>query len=133
MTSEFNDIKSLAERMFVSEYKAQGESAFTLDFVSLTISFAALPGEPGMTLLRSRVIDTEGMARKGSLALTALESNFFWLGTKGAKLSLGKDGWLWLTDRRPIESLANADNLAGCISDFLATTVLWQERGVLHV
>lgn len=133
MRSEFSDIKGLAERMFGSEFTARVESEFTLVFESLSITFAAVPGDAGMVLMRSRVVDTDGLARKGSLAITALEGNFFWLGTRGATLSVGKDGWLWLTDRRPIEAFASPDDLVACISDFLATTVLWQERGVLHV
>lgn len=130
--SVFADIKALAERMFGREFTARGENEFSLVFEGLPVTFAAVPGDDGMVMLRSRVVDTGGVARKGSLAVAALEGNFFWLGTKGATLSLGRDGWLWLTDRRPVEALDDADNLAACISDLLSTTVLWQERSVLH-
>jgi len=132
MTVDFNDLRSLAEKSFGSAFVPQEERVFALSLDGASVTFAEIPGEPAMTLVRTRVVDTKGIARKGSLAVTALEGNLFWSGTAGATLSLGADGWLWLTERRPTGGLANPDGLAACVAGFMSTAAAWRERSALH-
>ena len=130
--TDFEDIKSLAERSFGSAFIPQEDRVFAIALDGMCVSFAGIPGEPAMTLVRTRVVDTAKIERRGSLAVAALEGNLFWSGTACATLSLGADGWLWLTGRTPTEWLANPDGLAACVSRFMSTAVAWQERSSLH-
>lgn len=129
---DFNDIWQIAEETFGAACVPRSGSAFSLVLDGWAVSFAPIPGDPDMALVRSRVLDLEGVARKGGLALAALEANFFWSGTNGGTLSAEGDGALWLTERRPAEELAAPGGLEACVSDFAETISAWRERSALH-
>ena len=64
-----SDIRQLAEKAFGAACVPRGGGAFSLVLDGATLSFAPIPGDPGIALVRSRVLDLEGVARKGGLAL----------------------------------------------------------------
>ena len=132
MNNEFDEIKRLAGEAFGAACVPRGGKAFSLVFDEGTVSFAEIPGDPVLALVRTRVLDLNGIARKGGLALAALEGNFFWSGTNGGTLSAGDDGALWLTERRSVAELAAPGGLAACLSDLAETVAAWRERGALH-
>ena len=129
---DFNDLRQFAEETFGAACVPRGGGAFSLTLDGWTVSFAPIPGDPAMALVRSRVLDMEAVARKGSLALAALEGNFFWSGTNGGTLSADADGALWLTERRPVGELAAPGGLEACLSGFAETLSAWRERSALH-
>ncbi|MBQ9727083.1 MAG: type III secretion system chaperone [Kiritimatiellae bacterium] len=132
MTHDFSDIRRAAEERFGAACVPRGGEAFSLVLPDMTASFAPIPGAPALVLVRTRVLDTNGLSRKGGLALAALEGNFFWSGTNGATLSLGEDGALWLTERRPVEELSAPGGLGACLDELAGTAAAWRERGSLH-
>ena len=132
MTNDFSDIRLLASRSFGGSFAPRGDHAFSLALDALTISFAEIPGDPALALVRTRLLDMDAVPRKGGLALAALEGNFFWSGTNGGTLSVGEDGALWLTERRPVSELATPDGFAACLSDFSLDAATWRERSALH-
>lgn len=132
MNNDFNDIKRLAEEGFGEAFVPRDGNAFSLVLDEGTFSFAEIPGDPAMTLVRTRALALTDVARKGGLALAALEGNFFWSGTNGATLSVGEDGALWLTERRPTEELAVPGGLESCLDEFAETAAAWRERSDLH-
>jgi len=133
MTTEFEDLKRLAEAQYPEAFAPGGAHAFTLALADApAITFASLPGDPAAALVRTRVLDLASVPRAGAFAKAALAANFFWGGTRGATLSVGADGVLHLTERRPVSQLADADALAACIADFSRTTADWQERSALY-
>ncbi len=133
MTTEFADLQRLAEAQYPEAFAPGGAHAFTLALADApAITFASFPGDPAAALVRTRVLDLASIPRAGAFAKSALAGNFFWGGTRGATLSVDADGALYLTERRPVEQLADADALASCIEDFTRTTLDWQERGALY-
>lgn len=132
MTNDFSDIRLLAGKTFGEAFAERGEHAFSLSIDALTVSFAEIPGDPALALVRTRLLDMNAVPRKGGLALAALEGNFFWSGTNGGTLSVGEDGGLWLTERRPVSELATPDGFAACLSDFTLYAATWRERSALH-
>lgn len=132
MTTDFSDIRLLASRSFGGSFAPRGDHAFSLALDALTISFAEIPGDPALALVRARLLDMDAVPRKGGLAIAAMEGNFFWSGTNGGTLSVGEDGALWLTERRPVSELATPDGFAACLSDFSLDAATWRERSALH-
>lgn len=132
MTHDFSDIRASAEARFGEACVLRDGNAFSLVLDGGTVSFAESSGNPAMTVVRARVTDLGAVARKGGLALAALEGNFFWSGTNGATLSVDEDGALWLTERRPTEELAAPGGLESCLDEFVATIAAWRERSDLH-
>ena len=132
MTHDFSDIRTLAEGRFGEAFVRRGENAFSLVLDGGTVSFAEIPCDPALAIVRTRVLDLSAIPRKGDLALAALEGNFFWSGTNGGTLSAGEDGGLWLTERRPVEELAAPGGLDACLSDVSDAVFAWRERSALH-
>ena len=133
MNAEFADLRSLAEAQGGEAFVPQGDGAFTLALAGFALSFARVPGEPATALVRARVLELADVPRAPDFAKAALAGNFFWGGTRGATLSLGDDCALWLTERRPLDELADADGLVECITDFGKTVADWRERSALYV
>jgi len=132
MNYDFSDIQHAAEENFGDACVPRGGDAFSLVLPDGAVSFASIPGNPAQAIVRTRMFDTNGLSRKGGLALAALEGNFFWSGTNGATLSLGEDGALWLTERRPVDELAVPGGLDACLDELAETVAVWRERGELH-
>ena len=132
MTNDFSDIRRVAEERFGEACVPRSGNAFSIVFDEGTVSFAEIPGDPALALVRTRVLDMGGVGRKGGLAIAALEGNFFWSGTNGGTLSAGEDGALWLTERRPVPELAAPGGLDACLSELAETVSAWRERSALH-
>lgn len=132
MPHDFSDIAHLAGDSYGEAFVRRGGNAFSLVLGEGTVSFAEIPGDPALAIVRMCVLDLAALPRKGGMALAALEGNFFWSGTNGGTLSVGEDGGLWLTERRPVEELAAPGGLAACVSDFTETAFAWRERSALH-
>ena len=132
MNHDFNDLAETAAGTFGKAFVRRSGRAFSLVSGEGTVSFAALASDPALAIVRTRILDIGSMAGKGAMALDALEGNFFWSGTGGGTLSVGEDGGLWLTERRPVEELAAPGGLEACLGSFARTASLWRERGALH-
>ena len=64
--------------------------------------------------------------------IIALAGGFFWGGTRGATLSVGKDDALYLTERRAADELSTGDALDTCLEDFARSAQDWRERSRLY-
>ena len=132
MTASFQEFKVRAAEWWPDAFVAEGDDVFALASDGFALRFAALPGDPAATLVRARVLDLADVLRAGDFAKAALAGNFFWGGTRGATLSVGADGALYATERRPLDELADADGLARCLDDFSGIVADWRERSALY-
>lgn len=134
MNGSFEDLEAAARTRFPDAYASAGDGAFALESdEGMRIVFARLPGEPSTALVRARVLELSEVPRAADFAKAALAGNFFWSGARGATLSVGSDEALYLTERRPLDELADAEGLEGCIADFAESAIDWQERSALYV
>jgi hypothetical protein len=133
MNGSFEDLEAAARSRFPEAFASAGDGAFALEADGIRIVFARLPGEPSTALVRARVLEMAEVPRAGDFAKAALAGNFFWGGARGATLSVGPDGALHLTERRPLDELADAEGLEGCIADFAESAADWRERSALYV
>ena len=132
MTASFQEFKERAAEWWPDAFVAEGDDVFALAFDGFALRFAALPGDPAATLVRARVLDLADVPRASDFAKAALAGNFFWGGTRGATLSVGADGVLYATERRPLDELGDADVLRTCVADFARTAADWRGRSELY-
>ena len=132
MTTDFNDLKTLAAERWPEAFASEGDSAFALVSGDFAIRFAALPGDSDSALVRAKILDLADVPRAADFATAALAGNFFWGGTRGATLSVGADNALYATERRLLDELADADSLEACVGDFARTADDWKERSALY-
>ncbi|MBQ7251699.1 MAG: type III secretion system chaperone [Kiritimatiellae bacterium] len=134
MTSDFESLKTLARERLGDGFADGGPNAFSVATEDGdAIAFFRAGGEPeGEICVRAKVLDLDGVARPGDFAKSVLGGNFFWSGTRGATLSVGTDGGLWLTERRAIDELSDAEGFRQCLDDFAETLSDWRERSALH-
>lgn len=132
MNLDFDQLRTLAAERLPEAFAPEGDAAFALALDGFALRFASVPGEPAIAVVRTKVIDLADVPRAGAFARAALAANFFWGGTRGATLSVGADGALYATERRPLDELADADGLARCLDDFSGTVVEWRERSALY-
>lgn len=135
MTTDFQSFKTLARERLGEGFADGGPNAFSVALDGGdAIAFFHAGGEPEDEVsVRAKVLDLDELARPGDFAKAALGGNFFWGGTRGATLSVGTDGALWLTERRGLDELADAEGFARCLDDFAGTLSDWRERGALYV
>ena len=132
MTTDFNQLMTFAETLYADGFSRIGDGEFAVATDLLTLHFAALPGDPAMVLVRVRVLGMEDVRRSADFAKAAIAGNFFWGGTRGATLSVGEDGGLYLSERRFADELADAEGLEACIDEFTETAGDWRERSGLY-
>ena len=132
MTADFNQLTTLAETLYVDSFQRIGDGEFAITTGSLAIHFAELPGNPAMLLARACVLGMKDVRRSEDFAKAILAGNFFWGGTRGATLSVGEDGGLYITERRLVDELATADGLESCVDEFAETASDWRERSELY-
>ncbi len=132
MNASFQDLKTLAAERWPGAFVAEGDDVFALATDGFAIRFAALPGDPAATLVRARILDLADVPRAADFAKAALAGNFFWGGTRGATLSIGADGALYATERRPLDELEDVESLEACVTDFARTAADWRERSALY-
>ena len=133
MTSDFKGLANLAETLYADGFLRIGDGEFSVAAGPFTLHFASLPGNPAMVLIRARVLGMEDVRRAEDFAKAVLAGNFFWGGTRGATLSIGEDGGLYITERRMADELASADGLESCVDEFAETAGDWLERSGLYV
>ncbi len=127
MPSDFSALQSAAEAQYSGAYVAAGEQAFLLALPDgPVLTFAFEPGEPATVVVRTMVLDLGDVSRAGEFAKSAPAD------AHGATFSAGADGALYLTARRPVDELADAESLAACVGDFTRTVAEWQGRGSLY-
>ena len=133
MEAEFDDVRRVAAERWPDAFSEAGADCFTLDAGAFRADFFRVPGAPdGEVCVRAKVLDLDAVARPGDFAKAVLAGNFFWGGTRGATLSVGVDGALWLTERRGAAALADAAGLEECLTDFALTVNDWRERSRLY-
>ena len=132
MTASFQEFKDRAAEWWPDAVVAEGDDVFALASDGFALLFAALPGDPAATLVRARILDLADVPRAADFARAALAGNFFWGGTRGATLSVGADGVLYATERRPLDELDDADALRACVADFARTAADWRGRSELY-
>lgn len=134
MTSDFESLKALARDLLAEGFADGGPGAFCVALEDGdAVEFFRAAGEPeGEVNVRTKVLDLAEVARPGDFAKSALGGNFFWGGTRGATLSVGVDGGLWLTERRAIDELSDAEGFGRCLDDFAGTVSDWRERSALY-
>jgi hypothetical protein len=133
MTAEFEQLATFAETLYRGNFSRTGYGEFAVAADGgTTIRFAALPGNPAMVVARVRILSMDDVRRSADFAKAALAGNFFWGGTRGATLSVGDDGGLYITERRFAGELAEEEGLESCIDDFTETADDWRERSRLY-
>lgn len=134
MTYDFDSLKTWARERFGGACADGGPNAFSVTLEDGgAVEFFHAAGEPeGEVFVRAKVLELDDVARPGDFAKSVLGGNFFWSGTRGATLSVGVDGGLWLTERRPIDELSDAEGFGQCLGDVAATMADWRERGALY-
>ncbi|MBQ9274244.1 MAG: type III secretion system chaperone [Succinivibrio sp.] len=131
MTTDFNDFTALLKEICPDcAQDDDGIISFTLQDISFFV--APCPEDPSCALIRARVLFLTEVPRAGDFARAALSGNFFWNGTNGATLSAGPDEGLYLTERRPLDELADEAALRSCLDDFTSTAGQWQVRSALY-
>ena len=132
MTASFQEFKVRAAEWWPDAFVAEGDDVFALALDGFALRFASVPGELALAIVRAKVVDLADVPRAGDFAKAALAANFFWGGTRGATLSVGADGALYATERRPLDELADADGLARCLDDFSGIVADWRGRSELY-
>lgn len=134
MTSDFESLKTLARDLRAEGFADGGAGAFSVALEDGdAVEFFRTGGEPeGEVNVRTKVLDLDDVARPGDFAKSVLGGNFFWSGTRGGTLSVGVDGGLWLTERRAIDELSDAEGFGQCLDDFAETVLDWRERSALY-
>lgn len=134
MTSDFESLKTLARDLCAARFADGGPHAFSVALEDgNAVEFFRVGGEPeGEVTVRAKVLDLDEVARPGDFAKSVLGGNFFWSGTRGGTLSVGVDGGLWLTERRAIDELSDAEGFGQCLDDFAETVLDWRERSALY-
>ena len=132
MMTDFNQLEDFAETLYPVGFTRISDGEFAAAGEQLTLHFASFPGDPMMVLVRARVLGMEDVRRSTDFAKAVLAGNFFWGGTRGATLSVGEDGGLYLTERRPVDELADAEGLEACVDEFNETAGDWRERSELY-
>ena len=134
MTAEFEQLAAFAETLYRGNFSRTGDGEFAVAAADgeTAIRFAALPGNPAMVVARARILSMDDVRRSADFAKAALAGNFFWGGTRGATLSAGDDGGLYITERRFTGELAEEEGLESCIDDFSETAADWRERSSLY-
>jgi hypothetical protein len=132
MNLDFDQLRTLAAERLPEAFAPEGDASFALALDGFGLRFASVPGEPAIAVVRAKVIDLADVPRAGAFARAALAANFLWGGTHGATLSVGANGALYATERRPLDELADADGLARCLDDFSGTVVEWRARSALY-
>ena len=133
MTTDFNDLKTLAAERYPAAFAAGEGDVFSLAVDGTTFEFFRAPGDPeGDVYVRARVLSLDDVPRAGDFAKAAIAGNFFWSGTRGATLSVGPDNALYLTERRDADELSADGALEQCLADFLLSIGDWKERSALY-
>ncbi len=132
MNTDFEDIRALARARYGGAFAEAGEGIFSVTTEELTVFFVRLPGDSAFVLVRAHVLSMNDVPRRGAFAKAALAGGFFWGGTRGATLSVGKDDALYLTERRAADELSTGDALDTCLEDFARSAQDWRERSRLY-
>ncbi|MBP5674140.1 MAG: type III secretion system chaperone [Victivallales bacterium] len=132
MNTSFEDVASLAESRYRDAFVRGAGNSFSLLEDGRQIDFFQVPGELATSVVRARVLSIANMLRAADFAKACIAGNFFWSGTRGATLSISEDDVLYLTERRPLDELADADGFDACLENIMQAITDWQERSALY-
>ena len=132
MNTSFDDVASLAETRYRNAFVRGDGNSFSLLEDGRQIDFFPVPGEPATAMVRARVLSIADIPRAADFAKACIAGNFFWSGTRGATLSISVDNMLYLTERRPLDELADVDGLEACLENIMQAITDWQERSALY-
>ena len=95
---------------------------------SLILTIACVSDESNAIVFRAKIDSLDNIKRAGDLSKAALKGNFFWSGTDGAKLSIGPDNALYLTELRSAEEFLDAATLMSAVDEYVNTVSDWKIR-----
>lgn len=128
MNTDYAEFSRLVRESYPDTVESNG-GVLSLTFDTVSLSIIPVPADPNAVLFRLRVLGLSGLARPFEFALAALKGNFFWSGTSGATLSVGKDNILYLTERRYLNEFPNAQILENCFEEYARSVNDWRMRG----
>ncbi|MCR5536919.1 MAG: type III secretion system chaperone [Succinivibrio sp.] len=96
------------------------------------LSLASVPNDGDMVLVRAQVLKLSELQYAPDFAKACLAGNFFWNGTRGAKLSVDKEDTLYLSEFRPLYELTTLEAVQSCFADFQSSVTDWRARGRLY-
>jgi hypothetical protein len=131
MRIDFHEFASLLKQLRPDAAETQHE-VISIAIDALTLTFVHAPDDPDCVLMRTRVLKLADLAHPGEFAKAALSGNFLWHATRGARLSVGSDDAVYLTESRPLDELSDAESIVAAIDDFVATVTDWQIRSRLY-
>ncbi len=131
MRIDFHEFTSLLKELRPDAAELQhGVISLALD--ERTLTFVHAPDDPDSVLIRTRVLSLSELSQPGEFAKAALSGNFFWHATRGAKLSVGSDDVVYLSENRLLEELSDPDSIISAIEDFMDTVTDWQIRSRIY-
>ena len=128
MNTDYEAFSNLVKEQFPDTVEGKS-GVLSLLFDSISLSIVPVPADPTAVLFRFRVLDLTVLSRAGEFLLAALKGNFFWSGTDGATLSVGKDNMLYLTERRYLNEFPAAEYIESCFEDYVRIVNDWRMRG----
>ena len=128
MINDYDEFCRLIKESYPDTAESKG-GVLSLTIDSISMSVVPVPSDPRAVIFRFRVIDLHEIRRAKGFVIAALKANFFWSGTQGATLSVGKDNVLYLTERRYLQEFVNADDLERCLDEYAYSVNDWRMRG----
>jgi len=128
MNTDYEEFSKLVREQFPDTVESRG-GVLSLFSDSISMTIVPVPADPTAVLFRFRVLDITALSRAGEFLLAALKGNFFWSGTDGATLSVGKDNMLYLTERRYLNEFPTTEYIESCFEDYARRVNDWRMRG----
>lgn len=128
MITDYDEFSRLVKKTYPDTVEGKG-GVLSLTFDTIRLSIVPVPSNPSAVLFRLRVLDLKNIGRASDFALAALKGNFFWSGTNGATLSVGKDNMLYLTERRYLDEFTSAAAIENCLNEYAYSVNDWRMRG----
>ena len=127
MITDISEFKRLIKDTYPDVIET-GNGVFLLPVESLMLTIACVSNESDCIVFRTKIESLDNIKRVGDLSLAALKGNFFWSGTDGAKLSIGPDNALYLTELRLVSEFVDDSALTSAVSEYVNTVSDWKIR-----
>ena len=127
MITDISEFKRLIKDTYPDMVET-GNGGFSLSVESLILTIACVSDESNAIVFRAKIDSLDNIKRAGDLSKAALKGNFFWSGTDGAKLSIGPDNALYLTELRSAEEFLDAATLMSAVDEYVNTVSDWKIR-----
>ena len=127
MITDISEFKRLIKDTYPDMVET-GNGVFSLSVESMILTIACVSDESNAIVFRAKIDSLDNIKRAGDLSKAALKGNFFWSGTDGAKLSIGPDNALYLTELRSAEEFLDAATLMSAVDEYVNTVSDWKIR-----